>query len=137
MSEDTAQTARLRFAAASVARLGTIGPAGVPHLVPVTFAVEHDTIYTAVDGKPKSTRRLQRLANIAADPSVSMLVDHYDSDWSQLWWVRADGVAGLHNDDEEATLGRTLLRAKYPQYQTVSLDGPVIVVAVRHWSHWG
>ena len=32
--------------------------------------------------------------------------------------------------------GYELLRAKYPQYQSVSLNGPVIAVAVRRWSSW-
>lgn len=136
MADDTAHAAR-RFADAAVARLATVGPTGAPHLVPVVFAVDGDVIYTAVDGKPKTTQRLRRLTNIAANPAVSVLVDHYDDDWSQLWWVRADGVAAVHDDDAAADRGRALLRAKYPQYQTVSLDGPVIVIAVRHWANWG
>jgi PPOX class probable F420-dependent enzyme len=137
MADDTTQAARRLFAAAPVARLATVGPTGVPHLVPVVFAVEGDAIYTAVDGKPKTTQRLQRLTDIAADPAVCVLVDHYDDDWSQLWWVRADGAADVHEHGAAADLGRTLLSAKYPQYQTVSLDGPVIVVNVRRWLHWG
>ena len=75
------------FAAAPVARLATVGPDGCPHLVPVVFAVDGDVVYTAVDGKPKVSLRLRRLANIAARPQVSLLVDHYDDDWSRLWWV--------------------------------------------------
>jgi len=130
------ETARRDFARAAVARLATVGADGQPHLVPVVFAVEHDTAYTAVDGKPKSTARLRRLANIAANPAVSLLVDHYDADWTQLWWVRADGAATVHPDGAAADRGRQLLRTKYPQYQSVSLDGPVIVIDVQHWSHW-
>ncbi len=137
MAHDTTDATRRRFAAAQVARLATVGPAGAPHLVPVVFAVEGETIYTAVDGKPKTDQKLRRLANIAANPTVSVLVDHYEDDWSQLWWVRADGVAAVHDDGVAADLGRALLRAKYPQYQSVSLDGPVIVIAVRRWSAWG
>ena len=85
-------TARALFAAARVARLATVTPDGSPHVVPIVFAVDGDTIYTAVDGKPKRSRQLQRLANIAAHPRVTVLADRYDEDWSQLWWVRADGV---------------------------------------------
>ena len=122
-----------RFAEALVARLATVAADGTPHLVPVVFAVQGQTVFTAVDGKPKSTRRLKRLANIAANPRVSMLVDHYADDWSTLWWIRADGEAKVVEDDS----ARDLLRSKYPQYQTVSLDGPVIEVSVRRWSSWG
>ena len=64
--------------------------------MPVVFALFDAVIYTAVDAKPKSTQRSRRLANIEANPHVSVLVDHYADDWSQLWWVRADGVAVIH-----------------------------------------
>jgi PPOX class probable F420-dependent enzyme len=93
-------------------------------------------VYTAVDAKPKTTRRLRRLANIASNPQVSLLVDHYADDWTQLWWVRADGVAAIHSGGEAFDTGCRLLRAKYPQYQSVKLHGPVIAVAVQRWSSW-
>ena len=83
-----------RFASATVARLATVGATGQPHLVPITFAlVDERTLITAVDHKPKRTTRLKRLENIAANPQVSVLVDHYADDWQQLWWARADGRA--------------------------------------------
>ena len=125
-----------RFAAAKVARLATVTPDGPPHVVPIVFAVAESTIYTAVDGKPKTTRRLRRLANIEANPRVSVLVDHYEDDWSQLWWVRADGIASIHHDDAVCARGCELLHAKYPQYQAVPLDGPVIAVEVDQWTAW-
>lgn len=133
---------RARFTESPVARLGTVTPGGAPHLVPVVFAVAadpvsgQDVVYTAVDAKPKTTRRLRRLANIDANPLVSVLVDHYADDWTRLWWVRVDGVATVHDDGQDLEVGRRLLRAKYPQYQSVSLDGPVIAVAVHRWSSW-
>ena len=126
----------VRFAQSPVARLATVTSEGVPHLVPVVFAVDQDLIYTAVDAKPKTTQRLRRLANIKANPQVSLIVDHYAEDWTQLWWVRADGVATVHSGDQAMHTGYRLLRAKYPQYQSVSLNGPVIAVAVRRWSSW-
>ncbi len=132
---------KVRFTQSPIARLATATPDGTPHLVPVVFAVDHshgdpEVVYTAVDAKPKTTRRLRRLANIERNPQVSLLVDHYDDDWAQLWWVRADGVAAIHYTGEPMATGLRLLRAKYPQYQSVSLDGPVIAVTVRRWSSW-
>ncbi len=128
------------FAQSPVAMLATVGPDGAPHLVPVVFAVNNDreppVVYTAVDAKRKSTRRLQRLANIEANPRVSMLVDHYDEDWAKLWWVRADGVAEIHYKGEEMATGYALLRSKYVQYQRLALDGPVVTVAVTRWASW-
>ena len=136
---------RASFRRSPVARLATVTPDGLPHLVPVVFAVEWDDadgpggteiVYTAVDAKPKTTQRLRRPANIEHNPRASLLVDHYGDDWTQLWWVRADGVATIHRDDEQMRTGYQLLRAKYTQYQSVPLNGPVIAVAVRRWSSW-
>src|ERR1700759_4185393 len=103
-----------RFAPAPVARLATAALDGRPHLVPVVFALHDDVIYTAVDAKPKTTRRLRRLANIERNPQVSLLVDHYADDWTQLWWVRADGVAAIHSHGEPMHAGDRLRRAQNP-----------------------
>ncbi len=116
--------------------LSTSGADGEPHVVPIVFAMSHDVVYTAVDAKRKSTQRLRRLANIAANPRVSLLVDHYDEDWTQLWWVRADGAAQIHDSGDEMAMGYALLRRKYPQYERIALDGPVVTVAVRRFSSW-
>ena len=88
---------RRRINGSMVARLATVGSDGRPHIVPITFALDDDTIYFAIDFKPKKTAELQRLRNIEANPSVSVLVDHYEDDWSKLWWVRADGSARIHD----------------------------------------
>ncbi|HZU50167.1 MAG TPA: TIGR03668 family PPOX class F420-dependent oxidoreductase [Mycobacterium sp.] len=127
---------KARFSDAPIARLATVTPGGMPHLVPVVFALRDDIVYTAVDAKPKTTQRLRRLANIDNNPQVSMLVDHYVDDWTQLWWVRVDGVASVHDDGDALDMGYQLLRAKYAQYQSVSLDGPVIAIAVQRWVSW-
>ncbi|MCV7410162.1 F420-dependent protein [Mycobacterium florentinum] len=130
---------RVRFEQSPVARLATSSADGKPHLVPVVFAVDPDSpdmVYTAIDAKPKTSQRLRRLANIAGNAAVSLLVDHYADDWTQLWWVRADGAATIHSDGAVMHTGYRLLRAKYPQYQSVSLNGPVIAIAVHRWSGW-
>lgn len=129
--------ARDRFAAAPVARLATITASGHPHLVPVVFALDSDTVWTAVDRKPKTTRALLRLANIEAHPRVSLLVDHYDDDWSQLWWVRADGnAARVPADGEGAAIGLSALAARYPQYREHPPAGPLIRITVDTWRSW-
>lgn len=128
--------AAVRFAEAPVAMLATAGADAVPHIVPVVFAVHGDVVYTAVDAKRKSTHKLRRLANIEANPRVSLLVDHYDEDWTKLWWARADGVADIHDSGDEMAIGYSLLRRKYVQYQRLALDGPVVTIAVQRWSGW-
>ena len=127
---------RARFTQAPTARLATVTPSGKPHLVPVVFAVCGDVVYTAVDAKPKTTQKLRRLANIEHNPNVSLLVDHYDDDWTQLWWVRVDGVAVIHHGGDVMAAGYAALRAKYGQYQHVPLNGPVIAVDVQRWASW-
>ncbi len=128
---------RERFAASPVARLATVTRAGHPHLVPVVFALEGDTVWTAVDGKPKATRALRRLANIEAHPRVSVLVDHYDEDWSRLWWVRADGDAAvLPVDGVAGAAGLSSLVSKYPQYREQAPPGPLIRVTIDTWRSW-
>lgn len=131
---------RERFAAARVARLGTATPGGAPHVVPVVFVLESeggpDLVWIAVDSKPKSSRRLRRLANIEANPRVSVLVDHYDEDWDALWWVRADGSASIEDaGSREGASAVARLRAKYPQDAEATL-GPLIRIEVDHWSGW-
>jgi PPOX class probable F420-dependent enzyme len=127
---------RARFAATPVARLATVGADGLPHLVPVCFALLGDRIVTAVDHKPKRTSRLRRLANIAANPGVCVLVDAYDpADWSALWWARADGTARVADGSGSAEAIAALVE-RYPQYRARRPDGPVIEIAVTRWSGW-
>ncbi|WP_158891731.1 TIGR03668 family PPOX class F420-dependent oxidoreductase [Amycolatopsis anabasis] len=129
------EIAREWFAAARVARLATADEHGVPHLVPVTFAVpERDVIVFAVDHKPKSSTNLRRLRNIEANPAVGFLADAYDEDWSRLWWVRADGVARILTEDRATSIAA--LRAKYPQYREHPPRGAVVRTEVTAWRGW-
>jgi PPOX class probable F420-dependent enzyme len=132
----TADQARERFAQARVARLATVGANGRPHLVPVTFAVSGDRIVTAIDAKPKTTRSLRRLANIRAHPLVAVLADHYDEDWSRLWWARADGEAAIIGDQAGMAAPLELLAGRYPAYRSTLPSGPVIAIQVTAWSGW-
>lgn len=128
--------ARRRFGAAPVARLATADASGRPHLVPVTFALVGDVVCTAVDAKPKTTTRLRRLANIAANPSVTLLVDHYEDDWTSLWWVRVDGDAQVVGEGPLFDEAIAALVGKYDQYSRRPPDGPVIVVRVTSLRSW-
>jgi PPOX class probable F420-dependent enzyme len=126
---------RRRFAASPVARLATVRPDGRPHLVPVVFALAGDVIFTAVDAKPKRSTRLQRLVNLESEPRCSLLVDHYTDDWSQLWWVRADGEAVVV-EPSAASPGLTALVERHPQYRELAPSGPLLAVRVTQWSGW-
>lgn len=121
-----------RLRAARVGRLATTAP----RIVPVTFAVVGETIVHAVDHKPKSTRALARLEDLRRDPRAALLVDHYDDeDWTQLWWVRADGIARVvaAADAPEAI---EALATKYPQYAERRPEGPVVLLTVERVSAW-
>ncbi|OLB76289.1 MAG: PPOX class F420-dependent oxidoreductase [Actinobacteria bacterium 13_2_20CM_2_71_6] len=128
---------RRRFASARVARLATADAQGRPHLVPLVFAVAGNTIYSAVDAKPKRSKALRRLVNVAANPRVAILVDHYDDDWRALWWVRADGTGRVL--DAASPEGRDAIArlvARYRQYREEPPAGPVLVIDVERWSGW-
>jgi PPOX class probable F420-dependent enzyme len=127
---------RRRVSQAPVARLATVSGQGRPHLVPITFATVGDALYSAVDAKPKRTHLLKRLVNIEAVPEVAVLVDHYDEDWSQLWWCRLDGRARVVRDGEERARALRALSEKYQQYREEPPTGPVIVVDVTEATGW-
>jgi PPOX class probable F420-dependent enzyme len=131
----TAAEARALFLTARVARLATADGDGRPHLVPIVFAVQGDRVYSAVDAKPKRTTALRRLANVHANPAVSLLVDHYDDeDWSALWWARADGLGRvIASEEPEWQLANQLLSERYPQQRAT---GAVLAVDVERWSGW-
>lgn len=125
------------FAAAPVARLATTGERGTPHVVPITFVCDGDLIHTPIDHKPKKTTRLRRLINIEHNARVSVLVDHYEDDWTALWWVRTDGeasVIGPGSPGHAAAAGA--LAAKYPPYRAHPPAGPIIEIGIDHWASW-
>ncbi|MEV0384222.1 TIGR03668 family PPOX class F420-dependent oxidoreductase [Nonomuraea sp. NPDC050643] len=127
---------RTRFGERRVARLATVRADGTPRLVPVTFAVLGERVVTAVDHKPKTTTDLGRLRDIRHHPAVSLLADHYEDDWTRLWWIRADGQASVMEDGPDREAALDALAAKYPQYRERRPAGPVIVVEVDRWSEW-
>jgi PPOX class probable F420-dependent enzyme len=127
-----------RLGGARVARFATVAPDGRPSLVPVCFATTGGVIFHAVDHKPKTTRKLARLDHLGHEPRAALLSDHYDdADWSQLWWVRADGPARVLDDDSpHFAHAIDLLVEKYPQYREHRPAGPVIALQVERISGW-
>jgi PPOX class probable F420-dependent enzyme len=119
-----------------VARLATIDPDGRPHLVPIVFAIDGDTLYSAVDAKPKRSTKLRRIENARARPDVTILVDEYDDDWSRLWWIRLRGTARVLDEGEERERALDLLAAKYEQYCAERPQGPVLAVDVTELRTW-
>ncbi len=127
---------RRRFGAARVGRLATVRSDGRPHLVPCCFALTGSVVYSAVDGKPKSTLALRRLANLRSEPRASLLVDHYSDNWSTLWWVRVDGDGRVLDDGPERADAIDLLMLKYPVYEVDRPPGAVIAIDLTTWSSW-
>lgn len=123
-----------KLAQARFGTLSTVRPDGRPHAVPIVFALAAGKLVTAIDHKPKSTYRLVRLANIQANPNVSVLVSNQDEDWDQLWWVRADGTAEVRDEAEPDWV--EALSAKYPQYRDKPPGGPWIVVSISRLADW-
>ena len=132
----TSEEMRVRVAPAPVGRLATIGRGGAPHMVPFCFVLDADVLYSAVDRKPKRSAQLRRLQNAAADPRVSVLVDHYEDDWSRLWWVRMDGRASTLEAGAEFKRALSALEAKYAQYRLEPPPGPVLRIDLDRWTGW-
>jgi PPOX class probable F420-dependent enzyme len=127
---------RRRLGEGRVARLATVGAGGRPHIVPICLATTGDAIFFAVDHKPKRTTDLQRLRNIAHNPLVSVLVDHYEEDWTRVWWVRADGHARVLAGGAESVHAIDLLVARYEQYAAHRPEGPAVAIHVERLSGW-
>jgi PPOX class probable F420-dependent enzyme len=127
---------RRRFASSPVARLSTVRPDGGPHVVPIVFALIEDTVFSAVDAKPKRSTDLQRLANVRADPRCALLVDHYEDDWRRLWWVRADGTGEVVDAPPVQHPGIRALVQRFPEYRDEPPSGPLLAVTVRRWTGW-
>ena len=123
-------------AAARVGRLATVSPDGRLHLVPICFVLEGQLLFSAVDEKPKRSRRLQRLENVRARPDVAVLVDHYEEEWSRLWWVRLRGRGRVVEHGAELDSALALLAEKYDQYRQRPPEGPVLVIALEEWRGW-
>jgi PPOX class probable F420-dependent enzyme len=131
-----AKDIRRRVETSFVARLATVGVDGRPHIVPITFGLEDQTLYFAVDFKPKQTTNLKRLNNIATNPAVSVLIDHYESDWDRLWWVRLDGTARIVTEPGEVERALNLLAQRYEQYRTSRPAGPVVAITLERMTGW-
>ena len=125
-----------RLGEARSGHLGTVRPDGRPQVLVVTFAMLGEDVVTAIDHKPKRTRHLQRLANIEANPAVSLLVDHYEEEWDRLWWVRVDGQARIHHTGGLWSGAIEALAEKYHQYRERPPDGPVIAVTPDRVTWW-
>jgi PPOX class probable F420-dependent enzyme len=98
--------------------------------------LETDTLYSAIDAKPKTTFNLRRLQNISSNGAASLLVDHYEEDWTKLWWVRVDGMGRTVDDNVERQRAIDLLAAKYEQYRDTPPPGPVLAIAIERWRMW-
>jgi PPOX class probable F420-dependent enzyme len=128
---------RVLVTEARVARLATLRADGTARLVPITFVLLDGLVCSAVDEvKPKRSTQLARLADVRRDPRAAVLVDHYAEDWTQLWWVRIDGTAAVHETGEPADRARAALAAKYPPYATTPPRGPVLVLTPHRWAGW-
>jgi PPOX class probable F420-dependent enzyme len=135
---DAMRTTAARAAAADarVARLATVDADGAPHLVPLCFALVGDTLYSAVDHKPKRSTRLRRVTNVESTGRASVLVDAYVEDWSRLWWVRLDGRGRVVRDADEAATAIRALREKYDQYAELAPTSTVLAIDIERWSAW-
>jgi PPOX class probable F420-dependent enzyme len=128
---------RRLVAEARVARVATTDPDGRPNLVPFCYVLAGDTLYSAVDDKPKTTPRVRRLDNAEARPEqIAVVIDYYEEDWPQLWWVRLRGRGRVIQDGPEQERAHELLWGKYPQYRDMPPLGEVLALDIGEWRGW-
>ncbi|HXZ01894.1 MAG TPA: TIGR03668 family PPOX class F420-dependent oxidoreductase [Stellaceae bacterium] len=121
-----------------VAYLATTDRRAVPHVVPVCFAIAGDTLYTAIDEKPKRGGVLKRLRNIAENPAVAVIADRYDEDWTRLGWVMLRGQAEILTGGTEHRDAQALLCSRYKQLAAMAIAGlPVIALRIARVTSWG
>jgi PPOX class probable F420-dependent enzyme len=135
---DLPDWARALVRASRTGHLATASPSGEPHVIPVCYTLVDDALYIAIDEKPKSGRRLQRLRNIDTTGRAALVVDHYDEDWTQLAWALARGPATIIDANDPAHAPAMVeLRAKYPQYRAMALEAAeMIELRPERWSTW-
>jgi PPOX class probable F420-dependent enzyme len=131
--------ARAFCARCRVARLATADAKGVPHLVPVCYAIAGDSLYITIDEKPKRTDiPLKRLRNIGENPEIAVTMDRWDEDWRHLAWVMLRGRAEILPGGTEHDQAQAHLRERYPQYRAMDLAPlPVIAMRIARASAWG
>ena len=123
-----------------IGHLATADPAGVPHVVPVCYAVSGSSLYVTIDAKPKqgAPADLKRLRNIRANPAVAVVVDRYDEDWTRLGWVMLRGRADIIDGGNEHAAAQGHLRNRYPQYRSMPIESlPVIALRIEQMTSWG
>jgi PPOX class probable F420-dependent enzyme len=129
-------------AGARVAHLATADAFGTPHNVPLCYWFDGERIYFAIDEKPKRQKGLglKRMRNIAENPRVAVVIDHYEEDWSQLAYVLIRGRARVVEDPEEYIGALRHLREKYLQYRGMSLTpekNPIVKIEPENVHAWG
>jgi PPOX class probable F420-dependent enzyme len=127
---------------ARVARLATASREAMPHVVPVCFCFDGLRFYFAIDAKPKRQRglNLKRMRNIAENPAVALVIDHFEEDWAHLAYVLVHGHASVVQDPQEYMLAMRRLRDKYAQYRAMALSpeqNPMVRIEPHRVHVWG
>jgi PPOX class probable F420-dependent enzyme len=125
---------------ARVAHLATADANGQPHVIPICFVFDGKNFYSPIDEKPKraAPSKLKRLRNIRKNPQVSLVIDHYDENWSKLAYILVMGKARMMLRGANHRKAVNLLRRKYRQYRTMRIDRlPMILIRPMRTTSWG
>lgn len=125
-----------------IAHLATVSGAGEPHNIPLCYWFDGARFYFVIDEKPKrnSGTAIKRMKNIAENPRVALVIDHYEEDWSRLAYVLIGGIARIVDDDDEYARAIQHLRHKYAQYHAMLLTqekNPAVRIDPERVHAWG
>jgi len=109
-----------------VARLATVDPEGVPHVVPICPVLDGEAVVFATDATAK-------LRNLEANPACALVFDEYVEDWSLLRQVLIRGRAEILAEGPAWERGKALLEEKFRQYEPMApiTPGQTRIVRVR------
>jgi PPOX class probable F420-dependent enzyme len=127
--------ARELLAAERVARLAFLDDEDRPRVLPVTYAVFGEAVWSAIDEKPKRAAEPARLRYLRRRPDAALCVDRYSDDWSGLAWVQLLGrIDVLPAAEHSAAL--EALAARYGPYRERTPPGPLLRLSVARALSW-
>lgn len=96
-----------------IAYVGTVSSLGMPHVVPVCYALHNDEIFVPID-----IRAPRKKTNIEQEKKVCLVVDHYEpEDWSKLKGVVIQGAAEIIKGGKPFQIARDLIYQRYPPFK--------------------
>jgi PPOX class probable F420-dependent enzyme len=118
-----------------VGRLAFLDDEDRPRVLPVTYAVLGDSVWSAIDDKPKRAVEPARVRYLRRRPEAALCVDRYSDDWSRLAWVQLLGRVNILSA-AESSAALQALASRYESYRERTPPGPLLRLSVERALCW-